>query len=104
VQALARRARLDISDCMPAAPSPNGGGKASDSGSPLGLTARELEVLSLVAQGLSNRQIGERLFISTKTASVHVSNILGKLEVANRVEAAAVAHRLGLVPDARRAP
>jgi DNA-binding CsgD family transcriptional regulator len=63
----------------------------------LGLTARELEVLTLVATGLSNRQIGEQLFISEKTASVHVSNILGKLGVAGRGEAAVIAHRLGLV-------
>ena len=53
-------------------------------------------MLALVAAGRSNRQIADALFISTKTASVHVSNILAKLAVANRVEAAAVAHRLGL--------
>ncbi len=98
VQALARRARLDISDCMPAAPAP--GGRGTDSSTPLGLTARELEVLALVAQGLSNRQIGEQLFISTKTASVHVSNILAKLGVAGRGEAAAVAHRLRVFEEA----
>jgi DNA-binding NarL/FixJ family response regulator len=60
----------------------------------LGLTPRELDVLRLVAEGLSNGQIGGRLFISTKTVSVHVSNILAKLGVASRTEAAAVAHRL----------
>jgi DNA-binding NarL/FixJ family response regulator len=53
-------------------------------------------LLALVADGRTNRQIGEALFISTKTASVHVSNILAKLGVANRGEAAAVAHRLKL--------
>ena len=63
----------------------------------LGLTAREAEVLRLVADGLSNSQIAERLFISRKTASVHVSNILAKLGVSTRVEAAALAHRRGLV-------
>ena len=63
----------------------------------LGLTPREGEVLALVAAGRTNRQIGEALFISDKTASVHVSNILAKLGVANRSEAAAAAHRLHLV-------
>jgi DNA-binding CsgD family transcriptional regulator/tetratricopeptide (TPR) repeat protein len=62
-----------------------------------GLTAREREVLELLSEGRTNRQIGEVLFISTKTASVHVSNILAKLQVANRGEAAATARRLGLV-------
>ena len=62
----------------------------------LGLTARELEVLALVAEGRTNRQIAQTLFISAKTASVHVSNILAKLGVANRGEAGAAARRLGL--------
>ena len=60
-------------------------------------TAREREVLALLATGRSNRPIADELFISAKTASVHVSNILAKLQVRNRGEAAAVAHRLGLV-------
>jgi DNA-binding CsgD family transcriptional regulator len=60
------------------------------------LTARELEVLELIAAGRSNGEIGAALFISTKTASVHVSNILSKLGVNSRGEAAAVAHRAGL--------
>ncbi|HET6920242.1 MAG TPA: response regulator transcription factor, partial [Jiangellaceae bacterium] len=64
-----------------------------------GLTAREREVLRLVAAGRSNRQIGQALFISTKTASVHVSNILAKLGASGRVEAAAIAHRERLVDD-----
>jgi DNA-binding CsgD family transcriptional regulator/tetratricopeptide (TPR) repeat protein len=62
----------------------------------LGLTSREGEVLALVAAGRTNRQIGTELYISDKTASVHVSNILRKLGVTTRVEAAAVAQRLGL--------
>jgi DNA-binding NarL/FixJ family response regulator len=62
----------------------------------LGLTPRELDVLGLVAEGHTNRQIGEQLFISEKTASVHVSRILSKVGAANRGEAAAIARRLGL--------
>jgi len=61
-----------------------------------GLTEREREVLPLLAAGRSNPEIGRALFISTKTVSVHVSNILAKLGVSGRVEAAAVAHRLGV--------
>ena len=59
----------------------------------LGLTSRERDVLRLVSAGRTNRQIAEELFISPKTASVHVSNILGKLGAASRTEAAAIAHR-----------
>lgn len=61
-----------------------------------GLSGREREVLALVAKGRTNREIGERLFISQKTVGVHVGNILAKLEVSGRVEAAAVAIRLSL--------
>lgn len=61
------------------------------------LTAREAEVLALVAQGLSNRQIGEKLFISGKTVSVHISNLLAKLGVSGRAEAVSVAHQRGLI-------
>jgi DNA-binding CsgD family transcriptional regulator/tetratricopeptide (TPR) repeat protein len=71
---------------------PAGAGPAAG----LGLTPRELEVLRLVAAGRSNREIADELFISAKTASVHVSNILGKLGVTSRGEAAATAHRSGL--------
>jgi DNA-binding NarL/FixJ family response regulator len=84
--ALARRARIRLAAEEAPAPEPT----------PLGLTPREHEVLLLVAEGHTNREIGERLYMSEKTASVHVSRILAKLEVGGRVEAAAVAHRLGL--------
>jgi DNA-binding NarL/FixJ family response regulator len=65
--------------------------------SELGLTPREREVLELVAQGMTNRQIADALFISVNTAGIHVSRILGKLDVASRTEAAVKAYRLGLV-------
>jgi DNA-binding CsgD family transcriptional regulator len=92
IEALARRGRLNLEpDAATAAPAPPSPLDA------LGLTAREQEVLALVAVGQTNAQIAETLFISPKTATVHVSNILGKLGVRNRVEAATVAHRLGIV-------
>jgi DNA-binding CsgD family transcriptional regulator len=87
---LAQRARLTVEE-KPAEAS----GDESDE-LPFGLTERELEVLRLIAAGHTNRQIGDTLYMSPKTASVHVSRILSKLGVAGRVEAAAVAHRLGL--------
>ncbi len=64
-----------------------------------GLSRREHEVLGLISEGRTNREIGERLFISQKTVGVHVGNILAKLGVSGRVEAAAVAIRLGLVQE-----
>ncbi len=85
---LAQRARLPLH--------PGDGARAADPVEALGLTGRERDVLRLVADGHTNRRIAEELFISPKTASVHVSNILAKLGVAGRGEAAAVAHRLGL--------
>lgn len=63
---------------------------------PFGLTRREQQVLALLAGGATNREIGAQLFMAEKTASVHVSRILAKLDVRSRTEAAAVAHRLGL--------
>lgn len=72
----------------------------SPSGAPASapdLTSREREVLELVAAGLTNGEIGRRLFISTKTVSVHVSNILAKLGAGSRTEAAAVARQRGLL-------
>ena len=64
---------------------------------PFGLTPRERQVLELLAGGATNREIGAQLFMAEKTASVHVSRILAKLDVRSRTEAAAVAHRFGFV-------
>jgi DNA-binding CsgD family transcriptional regulator/tetratricopeptide (TPR) repeat protein len=79
------------------------GGATGDGAGRLGLTGREYEVLELVTAGQSNREIAAALFISPKTASVHVSNILAKLGTATRTEAAAKAHALRLfdVPPQR---
>ncbi|MFI6586299.1 AAA family ATPase [Embleya sp. NPDC050493] len=85
VDATARRARLGDPDSAPT-------GEAM-------LTAREQEVLQLLAEGRTNRQIGEELFISAKTASVHVSNIMAKVGASRRTEAVALARRSGLIPD-----
>ena len=95
VTALAARARLVLEPTAP-----DKGPEPADDGAGFGLTAREREVLALVALGRTNRQIAGELFISENTAGVHVSNILGKLSVAGRGEAAAVAYRLGLVEPA----
>jgi DNA-binding CsgD family transcriptional regulator len=96
VELLARQARLTLDpvESGDADPSAGPGGGSSPFGG-FGLTDRELEVLRLVAGGWTNQQIADSLFISRKTASVHVSNIMGKLGVGSRTEAAAVAHRLG---------
>jgi DNA-binding NarL/FixJ family response regulator len=101
-----RRARLDIARGdfaaarrwleSPAQPAPAAEAAAPSVGRSLGLTRRETEVLALLAEGQTNRQIGQELYITEKTASVHVSRILAKLGVAGRGEAAAIAHRLGL--------
>jgi ATP/maltotriose-dependent transcriptional regulator MalT len=97
IERLARHARIDLATGSATAAS------ATDAPSdPISLTEREREVIRLVAAGQSNQQIADALFITRKTASVHVSNILGKLGVANRVEAAAVAHRLGLAAEPGR--
>ncbi|MFL5867693.1 MAG: AAA family ATPase, partial [Thermoleophilaceae bacterium] len=78
LESLARRARLELEDGR------LDGAGSGDAVERLGLTARELSVLELVAEGRTNRQIGEQLFISDKTASVHVSRILAKLGVSSR--------------------
>ncbi|QYG94833.1 AAA family ATPase [Iamia sp. SCSIO 61187] len=70
-----------------------GGAPADDASGIESLTPREREVLALVAEGLSNGELAERLYISPRTAGVHVSNILAKLGVSRRTEAAAWAHR-----------
>ena len=93
IELLARRGRLHLEE--PAAEVAAPLGPPSQIAS-LGLTRREAEVLELVAAGRTNRQIGQELFITEKTASLHVSRILAKLGVAGRGQAAAVAHRLGL--------
>jgi ATP/maltotriose-dependent transcriptional regulator MalT len=95
VESLAARARLTLGDrAAPQAPTAD----EDEIDDPFGLTARERDVLALVAGGATNREIGERLHMAEKTASVHVSRILAKLNVRSRTEAAAVAHRQGLVP------
>jgi DNA-binding CsgD family transcriptional regulator/tetratricopeptide (TPR) repeat protein len=111
-ESLARRARLSLPEEPADSPGSQAGprdvhgpaaGRAgtappqpADELARFGLTDREREVLILVAAGRSNPEIARSLFISAKTASVHVSNILAKLGVSGRVEAAAVAHRLGI--------
>ncbi|QIQ02516.1 AAA family ATPase [Streptomyces liangshanensis] len=93
---LAARARIGLDAA------PGEGDPTADDTDPvraLGLTPREQDVLRLVAAGHTNRRIAEELYISPKTASVHVSNILGKLGVSGRTEAAATAHRLRLFGD-----
>jgi DNA-binding CsgD family transcriptional regulator/tetratricopeptide (TPR) repeat protein len=93
LELLAQRGRVRLEAATQPSPAT---AQAPSVSSSLGLTAREAEVLALVAAGRSNRQIGQELFITPKTASVHVSRILAKLGVAGRGEAAAIAHRLGL--------
>ena len=93
---LARRARVGLKDEgagagveePPAAPS---------AAEQVGLTARELDVLRLMAGGSTNREIAGELYISQKTVTVHVTRILAKLDARTRVEAAGVAQRLGLL-------
>ncbi len=92
LEALARRARFALGESSDATES----SEADAAFKRLELTPREREVLGLLAEGCTNHDIADRLFISHKTASAHVSRILAKLEVRNRAAAGAVAHRLGL--------
>jgi DNA-binding CsgD family transcriptional regulator len=87
IDALARRAKVAVVGSV---------ADRESSGPDLGLTARETEVLRLLADGLTNRQIAGALFISEKTAEHHVSRILGKLGVSTRAAAGSVAHTIGL--------
>jgi len=96
IRALAQRAHISLdtpSSATPAAP------PTPDWAASYGLTDRELLVLRLVASGRTNSEIGAQLFISPKTASVHVTHILRKLGVTNRVQAATIAERAGLVDE-----
>ncbi len=97
IEALARRARIELTADLR---EPNGGVPAPDTTATddLGLTIREREILEHLALGQTNHAIAGELYISVKTVSIHVSHILGKLGAANRGEAAAIAHRLHLVP------
>jgi DNA-binding NarL/FixJ family response regulator len=96
IEALARRSRIDIPSAAVSAQLDDAESESPPSADH-GLTAREREVLALLVEGNTNKRIAEQLFISESTAGVHVSNILGKLGVTSRTEAATVAARLGLV-------
>jgi DNA-binding CsgD family transcriptional regulator len=93
LELLAQRARLDLT--APSAEPPSGKHALEEA---LGLTPREADVLALMARGYTNREIATTLVISVKTAGVHVSHILRKLDAPNRLEAAAIAHRLAPGP------
>jgi DNA-binding CsgD family transcriptional regulator len=92
IEGFALRARLRLEQEPEAEPASSDGDE-----DPFGLTARERQVLALLAAGRTNREIGAELYMAEKTASVHVSRILSKLDVRSRTEAAALAHRVGLV-------
>jgi DNA-binding NarL/FixJ family response regulator len=93
VARLATSARLRLEERPPATSEESASRRA---GLAMGLSSREVDVLALIADGLSDREIAGRLFISERTASHHVSHILTKLALGRRGEAAAVAHRMGL--------
>jgi DNA-binding NarL/FixJ family response regulator len=95
ITALALRGRILLGSMQ------HQGGGVSDPLAEYSLSDREVEVLRLLAAGMTNREIGSALFISPKTASVHVSHILAKLQVRSRVQAAGIAHRLGVIAAER---
>jgi DNA-binding NarL/FixJ family response regulator len=99
IRMLAERARISLQPVAAAGVTQTP--PRADAAAPYGLTERELAVLRLLAAGRTNAQIGAELYISPKTAGVHVSNILRKLEVSGRVQAAALAERAGLLPAPR---
>jgi DNA-binding NarL/FixJ family response regulator len=108
IEAIASRSRilLEAPGSAATAPAAEAAPETPASADPakiLGLSAREWEVLELVADGRSNAEIAETLFISPKTASVHVTHILDKLGVSNRVEAATIAVRVTAGSDPVRA-
>jgi DNA-binding CsgD family transcriptional regulator len=102
IAALAKRSRIDLaaatSSFEPGRPS-----TTPSAGRPFGLTPRELDVLALVAEGRTNRQIATDLFISEKTVGIHMTNILGKLGVSHRADAAALYERLDIQSEQRTA-
>ena len=93
IRKLAARARIPLQAPTAASPVPG----PAEPPAPYGLTSRELAVLCLLAAGRTNAQIGAELYMSPRTAGVHVSNILRKLGVTGRVQAAALAERAGLL-------
>jgi DNA-binding CsgD family transcriptional regulator len=93
ISVLGERARLDLRPGRGADADGTSSAPAAGGEDPFGLTPRERQVLALIAEGATNRQIGAALFMAEKTASVHVSRILSKLGVRSRTQAAAVAHR-----------
>jgi DNA-binding NarL/FixJ family response regulator len=97
IDELARRARLDLHQ-----PSPPTEPDKTTENHPFDLTDRELAVLKLVGEGKTNPEIAADLYISTKTASVHVTHILRKLNVTTCVQAATVAERAGLLDHAKQ--
>jgi DNA-binding NarL/FixJ family response regulator len=96
IQTLAQRVRIPLQTAPAASSEPL---RPAEAPAPYRLTERELAVLRLLAAGRTNAQIGAELFISPKTASVHVTSILRKLGVSGRVQAATVAERAGLLQD-----